>query len=967
MLTRLFHIQAMFFLTLLSATSCSERKTVTGSTKKAEEQLPSLEVTFGKTMQLNLDPGSPIEPVGLKAKDSRGGDAQVLETKNTCSDRIRYSNESMAVEGAAPDSGKTCEATFVATAHGMTSLEVVSVTLVSKVLNATKPTPSSPDPRNNLVNKIITPTPITTPPITQSPFTGLISASAVVGGHIKLNWTPDTSPNTDRYLVYLSTVEGVHDLSSPIETVMGASSNTINIGGLPDGVTYYAIVQASNGTSSDGNANSLSVTTLTRPSAPGPFTSYATAQNQISAYCGFSSNLIAKGEISTFAGLTVPNCSGVQTRDSIVFKSPYGAVVAPDGSLIFSATSHTRIYRIDTFGNVTTFAGTGVGGWSGDGGPATLAQIGSPYQLTLSSTGEVIFADYSINVVRKIDSAGIITTLAGNGSPSVTGDGGYATNAAIGRPVGVAADSFGNIYISDFSNNRIRKVDSSGIISHYAGTGVNNYTGDGGMATAAALRPYGLTIGPNGDLYVAAYFHNRIRRISSNGKIYRVAGTGTTGGTGDEGPATSATLNRPSFITFDSVGNLFISEYVGHRVRKVDTNGTISLVAGTGSKTIDFNTDGISATTTSVSDPGQVAIDSAGQVYIPSYQQHLFRVLRSDGSLPIFSGQYVSGFTGDGGPATAARLEGPVGFVRDAAGNSFISEHTSGRIRKIDTHGIITVYAGTGTSGPATDGVHATSSNLNSPYFLSMDKSGSLVFPDSVNHQIRKIETNGVITTLVGTGTGGYAGDGNPATAALINDAKHAVFDSAGNMYFSDRGNYRIRKVDTKGIISTIAGLGTSAISGENIPATSATLSDPFGLAFDKNGNLYFAEYKSHQIRKIAVDGNISTFAGTGTGANSGDGGPASSAGIANPVYLVFGPDDSLYVSTSLSPGRVRRIDSNGIIQTVAGNGVPGFDGDGGQSTSAQLSRPFQIHIDSEGNMWVADYETHRVRYIRMK
>ncbi|MCP9944063.1 RICIN domain-containing protein [Streptomyces somaliensis] len=332
--------------------------------------------------------------------------------------------------------------------------------------------------------------------------------------------------------------------------------------------------------------------------------------------------------------------------------------------------------------------------------------------------------------------------------------------------------------------------------------------------------------------------------------ISTVAGTGSAGFRGDGEPAASAQLNRPYGIAVDGSGTLYLSDFYNHRIRKVTTDGKISTVAGTG--TPGFSGDGGPATSAQLSYPREVAVDSAGTVYVADANNHRIRKVTTDGKISTVAGTGTPGFSGDGGPATAARLHGPFGVTVDDAGVLFIAEYNNHRIRKVTANGKISTVAGTGTPGFGGDGGPAASAQLNGPHTVVVDGAGTLHVADYGNHRIRKITADGKISTVAGTGTPGFGGDGGPATAARLSGPVEVVVDGAGTLHVADYGNHRVRKVTADGKISTVAGTGTAGFGGDGGPAASAQLNYPFGLAVDCVDTLYVADHLNHRVRRVA-------------------------------------------------------------------------------------------------------------------
>jgi hypothetical protein len=334
-------------------------------------------------------------------------------------------------------------------------------------------------------------------------------------------------------------------------------------------------------------------------------------------------------------------------------------------------------------GDINTVAGTGTAGFSGDGGPATSAELAYPYGFAVDGAGNLYIADTVNQRVRKVNSSGVITTVAGTGTRAFSGDGGPATSAELSDPLNLAVDGSGNLYIADSGNHRVRRVDSSGTITTVAGTGTPGFSGDGGPATSAELAyPYGVAVDGSGNLYIADNGNQRVRKVNSSGMITTVAGTGTGGFSGDGGPATSAMLNGADDVAVDDSSNLYIVDNGNQRVRKVDGSGTITTVAGTGSS--GFSGDGGPATSAELANPGNVAVDGSGNLYIGDTSNHRVRKVNSSGTITTVAGTGTAGFSGDGGPATSAQLAYPQEMAVDGSGNLYIADRENQRVRKVD-------------------------------------------------------------------------------------------------------------------------------------------------------------------------------------------------------------------------------------------------------------------------------------------
>ncbi|MFI8812664.1 MULTISPECIES: NHL domain-containing protein [unclassified Streptomyces] len=332
-------------------------------------------------------------------------------------------------------------------------------------------------------------------------------------------------------------------------------------------------------------------------------------------------------------------------------------------------------------------------------------------------------------------------------------------------------------------------------------------------------------------------------------QVSTIAGTGVAGFKGDNGSAAEAQLDRPYGVAVDSTGTLYISDYNNHRIRKITTDGKISTVAGAGA---GYRGDNGPAASALLNSPREVAVDSAGTVYITDAGNHRVRKITADGTISTVAGSGTAGFSGDGGQAVRAQLNYPLGVAVDSAGTLYISDYRNSRVRKVTTDGKISTVAGSGTEGFKGDGAAAVSAQLKNPYGLAVDGADDLYITDAGNHRVRKVAADGTISTVAGTGTAGFGGDDGPAVSAQLNFPLAAVVDTAGTLYISDYNNHRVRKVAADGTISTVAGTGTAGFGGDGGPAVSAQLNKPFGLAVDCVDTLYIADHFNHRVRKIA-------------------------------------------------------------------------------------------------------------------
>lgn len=338
----------------------------------------------------------------------------------------------------------------------------------------------------------------------------------------------------------------------------------------------------------------------------------------------------------------------------------------------------------------------------------------------------------------------------------------------------------------------------------------------------------------------------------------------------------------------------------------------------------------------------------------------------ASGIIGTYAGTGTLGFSGDAGPARSAKLSTPAGLAFDTAGNLFIADQNNHRVRKVSTGGTSTTFAGDGRATFAGDGGPATRASLNRPDGLAFDAAGNLYIADYGNNRVRRVTPAGVITTFAGNGTFGFSGDGGPATRAALVPTSVAI--GTTGVYIADAENMRIRKVGADGVITTYAGSGVDGFSGDGGPAGRAAFSYPRGLAV-ANGAVYIADVFNNRVRKV-VSGVVTTVAGNGQAGYSGDGSPASRAPLTLPGSLDFDQQGNLYISggemgtATFDNANVRKVSPAGVISTVAGNGRVATSGDGGRATAASLDLPWDVAIDSSGNVFVSDHYSYRVRVI---
>jgi sugar lactone lactonase YvrE len=657
------------------------------------------------------------------------------------------------------------------------------------------------------------------------------------------------------------------------------------------------------------------------------------------AWSGFGQSSTITGTITTYAGSVLPVPGSQATAQGIGFPES----VVPDGAggFYFSSFSH-RVYRVGPDGTLTVSAGTGMPGFSGDGGAATSGQLNYPKTLAIDGAGNLFIADRNNDRIREVTPDGVIRTVAGNGFQGFGGDGGPAISAQLSGPVGVAVDTFGDLFIADTRNNRVREVTPDGVIRTVAGNGTRGLEGDGGPATSAQLfYPTGLAVDASGNLFIVD--SNRVRRVTPDGVIRTVAGGLQDGFGGDGGPALSAHLSAPAGVALDAFGNLFIADSYNFRVRKITPDGVIRTVAGNG--LVGFSGDGGPATSAQVF-PMSVAVDGAGNLFIADLYN--VRKVTPDGLIRTIAGNGTNSFSGDGGTATSAQLDSPWRVAVDGSDNLFIADYGNRRVRKVTPDAVITTVAGNGMYGNAEDGVQATSSPLQ-PWSIAADRSGNIFIADTGVFIVRKVTPDGVIRTVAG------------GLRVREDDQTFVAVDESGTLFIANSEDHRVYGVTPDGAIRTVAGTGASGFSGDGGPATSAQLAYPRGVAVDGAGNIFILDAVYNRVRKVTQDGVIRTVAGGGT-ESLGDGGPATSVQL-SAGGIAADRTGNLFIS-DLRNHRVRKVTPDGLISTVAGNGQPGFGGDGGPATAAQLGNPAGLAVDGAGNLFISDFDSNTIRKV---
>jgi len=794
----------------------------------------------------------------------------------------------------------------------------------------------------------------------------VISNVAVPGGgsgSMTVTWTTD-QPATSQ--VNYGTTTG-YGSSSPLDTTL-VTAHSVTLTGLAFGTTYDFDVVSANAASQSTTSPNAMFTTVGYAATPGFLPSAGTYTSPLtvsmSTNKGVSIYYTTDGTMPTTASLLYKGSVAVTSSETI------NAIAA--GFVYGTSSVGSATYVINNvLGVISTYAGNGTQGYGGDGAAATSAELNSPWGTAVDSIGNLYIADWHNQRIREVTPAGVISTVAGNGTAGYGGDGGAATSAELDYPTSVVLDGSGNLYISDTGNNRIRKVTAAGVISTYAGNGTAGYFGDGGAATSAEIsNARGVALDNSGNLYIADLNNMRVRKVTPSGVISTVAGNGTQGYSGDGGAATSAELNQPIGVALDTSGGLYIADSFNNRIRKVTAAGVISTVAGNG--TFGYSGDGGPATSAELADSSGVAVDSSGTIYIADWQTERVRKVTPAGIISTAAGNGAGGtggfgaYSGDGGAATSAELSEPVGVTVDSSGNLYIADLANNRIRKVTyqtafvTSTTVAASPNPSTGGQAVTFTATVTGSGGTP-------TGTVTFYDSTTSLgIGTLNGSGVATFTISSLASGphtitavYTGDANfgPSTSGAVIEIVNAGSAAAMPTFSVASGSYV--SPFAVGITSATAGATIYYTTDGSTPTTASfPYTVPVAVTSSEtiNATAVGGGYSSSVVGSAAYVigysiGIISTVAGNGTAGYNGDGIAATSAEINEPYDAAVDSSGNLYIADSRNY-RVRKVTPAGVISTVAGNGAGGFSGDGGLAINAEVS-PGGVAVDRSGNLYI--------------
>lgn len=648
-----------------------------------------------------------------------------------------------------------------------------------------------------------------------------------------------------------------------------------------------------------------------------------------------------------FAGTPPPTGSRDGTGPEARFNNPTGVAIDAAGNAYVADRNNAIVRKIVPGGAVTTFAGV-AGSIGANDGTATIARFNQPYGVAIDSGGNVYVTDRADHTVRKITSAGAVSTVAGQAGASGSIDGTGAA-ARFDSPGGIAVDSSGNLFVADTGNRTIRRITPAGNVTTFAGAAgqPGNVDGTGSNARFNALA--GLTIDGSGNLYVVDTVSHVVRKITPAGAVTTYAGQAGSPGTND-GAGVVARFMTPFGIAADSSGVLYVADTGNESIRRISADGVVSTFAGSalaGGAVLAGNIDGTGAGARFFRPQG-VAVDSAGNVYVADTFNHSIRKLNSSASSSTLAGP-GGNFGSADGTAANAKFNRPRGIGIDSQGNFYVSDYFNATVRKISPGGVVSTFAGQAGSANYVDAT-GSAARFVSPNSIAVDGANTVFVTDSFANTLRAISPAGAVRTVAGTSnlTPGSL-DGPPGTGRM-NFPRGVAVDRNGNAYVADSGNHTIRKVNVAtGELSTLAG-SAGASGSVNGTGAAARFSGPSDIAVDDAGNVYVTDYNNSTIRRITAAGVVTTLAGQPGVRGSADG-PGNVALFDNADGIAVDRTGNVFVSDS-NNHTIRKITPAGVVSTIGG--VPGVSGFvEGPGATARFFVPAGIAVDGNGVIYV--------------
>jgi sugar lactone lactonase YvrE len=584
-------------------------------------------------------------------------------------------------------------------------------------------------------------------------------------------------------------------------------------------------------------------------------------------------------------------------------------------------------------------------------GPGAIASFNGPRGVALDGSGNLYVADFSNHTIRKIDPAGTVSTLAGQARSFGSADG-TGAEARFTNPQDIAVDANGTIYVADAGNHTIRRITADGVVSTLAGVAGQKGSTDGPIADARFNSPTGLAVDNAGNLLVVDRLNSTVRMITPGGTVSTLAGKPDTVGSTD-GNGANARFKFPNDVAVDAQGTIYVSDGDNFTVRRI-RNGVVSTLAGRAGEQGSVDGNGSNAR---FERPTGISVDGLGNVYLGDRLGEAVRKIDPAGNVSTLAGTSNAPGAEDGIGAQA-RFSQPDGIAVDSAGNVFVSDRRNNNIRKISSSAVVTTLAGTVPQSGSTDGT-GDQARFSVPDGIAIDALGNALVADRGNEVIRKISPDGQVTTLAGTpdATGNSDGTGN---SAAFDSPSDVAVDPAGNTYVADNDNNTIRKISPAGEVTTLAGAPGESGNVDGV-GINARFDDPEGIAVDAAGNVYVADTDNNTIRKITPAGLVTTLAGSPDETGSADG-IGVNARFDEPDGIAVDAAGNVYVADT-DNSTIRKITPQGIVSTLAGQANEEGDADG-TGAAARFSFPRDLDIDTQGNLYVLDSGNHTVRKI---
>ncbi len=688
-----------------------------------------------------------------------------------------------------------------------------------------------------------------------------------------------------------------------------------------------------------------------------PFIKHQTPRSALwGAALGLALSMSASAQSLTF--LTLAGNAGRGSKDAVgtnaQFYHPQSVAVDANSNLFVADFGNNTIRKMTPDGTVTTFAGQAGNGRSGDG-TGSGAYFNGPAGVAADLAGNVYVADSVNNTIRKITTNAVVTTLAGSSIASGSTDG-TGTNAHFLQPLGVAVDASNNVYVADYGNHVIRKISSAGAVTTLAGTAGNYGSADGTGAAAQFYQPEGVAVDSSYNVYVADTGNGTIRKITSGGVVTTLAGSAGNYGSAN-GSGANAQFYQPRAVAVDAFGNVYVADFLNNAIRSVSSGGVVTTLAGTVG-TAGY-VDGVNSSAQFRGPQGLAVKANSSGVYVADFFNNAIRLVSTAGPSGATATVAGSASKGNGNGVNAnARFSAPGGVAADANGNIYVADVENNQVRLINSYGLVSVVAGSGGNGNA-DG-NGTNASFSTPHGVALDHNGNVFVTDTGNGTIRKITSAGTVTTFAGT-AGYFSSLDGVGTNGLFNGPQGIAIDSANNIYVADTLNHTIRKITSGGIVTTLAGIAGNFGSTDGA-TTNARFYWPQGVAVDASGNIYVTERFNHTLRKITPAGVVTTIAGT-AGLWGAVDNTNTVARFFQPNGIVVDGFGNIFV-TDVGNNTVRELTlSGGIWTSSTVGGLAGITGaNDGTGTSARFSSPTAIAVDGSGYLYVADSGNNTIR-----